>query len=488
MNILKDKIILLGITGSIAAYKAPLIIRELIKRGAEVHAIMTPAATEFITELTIANLSRNPVIVDMFDKNAQQGGAWHIHLAQSCDAMIIAPCSAATLGKLANGICDNSLVAVATAKPLHIPLIIAPAMDETMFNHPSTQRNIEIMKSYGALIIPPEAGELSSGLTGFGRLPDIPVIIEFLEDVLKKKSLKLSNEVNEKNESNEGNEVKKSLLKESLTTAYSLQPNSLSLEAALEKPVPSLQDSVDKIMWSTELEITKLKQSMSGKSKDKPLLGKKLLVTAGPTIEKIDDVRFISNFSSGKMGFALAEIGLKLGASVTLITGKVALECSPEIERIDIISSEELYNHVMLHEKQSDIIIMAAAVADYSPVDTFSGKIKKKETGDKLTIELTSTKGILKELGRIKTEKQLLVGFALESKDEVSNGWNKLKSKNCDMLVVNSANKPDSGFGGDMNTITILNKDGSEKSYPAMSKAECAEEILGRVVEKMSEL
>jgi phosphopantothenoylcysteine decarboxylase/phosphopantothenate--cysteine ligase len=407
---LQGKKIVLGVTGSIAAYKSALIIRELTKAGADVFVIMTESAAKFITPLSLANLSRNPVSGDMFDMQSQQGGAWHIHRAHECDLMIIAPCSATTLGKLANGICDNSLIAVATALPKDIPLLIAPAMDSTMYESASTQRNLATLESDGAIIIPPDDGELSSGITGPGRLPEIDVIIE-------------------------------------------------QIKTSLESKKKTEIDSVSKIA----------------------LKGKKVLITAGPTREKIDDVRFISNYSSGKMGFALAEVAVKNGAEVTLISGPVNIGIPKNINYIAIESANEMYEAVLKQFDNCDICIMSAAVSDFAPLISHEGKIKKDKQEGQFSLELKLNTDILSKLGSIK-ENQILVGFALESSNEIANAKSKLRNKNCDLLVLNSANKPDSGFEGDRNTITILNKNDKIVPYPVMTKMKCATVIFEQII------
>lgn len=474
MNIFNEKHIIVGITGSIAAYKAPLLIRDLIKEGAIVHVIMTPAAVNFVTPMTLANLSRNPVTVDMFDSDAQKGGAWHIHVAHSCDAMIIAPCSASTLGKIANGICDNALVTVATALPRNIPLLIAPAMDSTMWLHPSIQHNASTLKNYGIIIIPPEEGNLSSGFTGPGRLPDIPVLLKYLSDAIQKKHAYMDETKpfihNFENTSSEQIHINQN---------FSESPSELDMKIKdkLSIPINSLSDAVEKDKWSAELELTKLKNS----SQHNFFKDKKILITAGPTIEKIDDVRYISNYSSGKMGYAIAAEAQQSGAQVILISGHVKLEPPEGVQFINVETSKEMYDSVLSEFPKVDIAIMAAAVADFTPINKFQGKLKKSDIGDVLTLRLEPTKDILAAIGSKKTSNQTIVGFALESINEIENGWQKLKAKNCDMIVVNSASKPNSGFGGDDNIITILTKDGKEESYSQMSKQSCSKAILQKI-------
>lgn len=396
-EVLRNKKIIVGVTGSIAAYKSANLVRELKKAGAEVFVMMTPASANFITPLTLANLSRNPVSIEMFDKEAQRGGAWHIQLAHECDLMIIAPCSASTLSKLANGNCDNALVTVATALPRKTPLIIAPAMDSTMFLNPSTQRNIETLKNDGYIIIPPEDGDLSSGIVGPGRLPDIYILMSTIIKALRS---------------------------------------------------------------------------------DGKLRKKTIMITAGPTVEKIDDVRFVSNFSTGLMGYSLAEAASDMGAKVILISGPTNLTPPDNVELIKVTSADEMYQAATTHFPKADISILSAAVADFTPEGVKKGKLKKDDFGEEMVLKLVKTKDILADLGSKKKGKQLLIGFALETDNLIDNAKKKLVNKNCDMIVLNEANKPNSGFGVQLNTITILSKDGSTKEYPPQSKYECAENIL----------
>lgn len=458
IHVLKNKNIILGVTGSIAAYKAPILAREIVKIGGNVHCIMTESATQFTTPITMANITHNPVIINMFDKDTQQGGAWHIHLSHSCEAMIIAPCSATTIGKLANGIADNPLIAVALALPKTTPLLIAPAMDSTMWLHPATQRNVLTLSNDGVIIIPPEEGVLSSGLVGPGRLPEIDIIIDAL-----------------------ANSFSGWLEFDKKIKHPKFVKNNNSVQEVLAKPVETLEESVEKDAFNAELELEKLKKSMA--VADKIYKGKKVLITAGPTLEKIDDVRFISNRSSGKMGFALAEQALKLGAEVVLITGPVNLKANPRIKRIDVETADEMYHAAKYEFTDSNIAILSAAVADYTPANPQKGKIKKHTTGDKMTLELSSTDDILASLGQVKLSDQILVGFALETENEIENAILKLESKNCDFIVVNSANKPRSGFDSDDNTITIIDKARKTNSYPPMSKSACAEVIFKKISE-----
>ncbi|MGB9701789.1 MAG: bifunctional phosphopantothenoylcysteine decarboxylase/phosphopantothenate synthase [Candidatus Kapaibacteriota bacterium] len=450
-RILEGKKILLGVSGSIAAYKAPMLVRELIKEGAEVKAIMTPAAKEFVTPITLSSVSKNPVVFDMFDLNSQSNGAWHIHLAHWCDLAIIAPCSASTLSKLANGLADNALTAVFMALPKHIPLLIAPAMDTTMFEYPATQNNIKILKDFGFNIIPPDEGELASGLSGLGRLADISVIMDYIA-----KSLNSTD--NHKKILNEDNIL-------------------------LNKSLETIEETIEKNEFNTELEFTLLKHKFQNEKLSKYFSNKKVLITAGPTIEQIDTVRYLSNSSSGKMGFAIAEAARQFGADVTLITGPVNLVCSSDINRIDVVSAEDMYNAVIENFENQDVVIMAAAVADFTPKNKFDKKIKKNEVEGNLNIEFIPTKDILLSVGKQKKANQILVGFALESQNEIEYGQKKLIEKNADLIVINSTLIPDSTFQSDFNQVTIINRKNERFDFGKMSKKEVAKIILEKVVD-----
>ena len=404
----KNRKIILGITGSIATYKSPILVREFLKLGAEVRVIATQAAEKFVSLLVLENLTQNPVVIDMFDERIQGKGAWHIDLAHWCDAMLIAPCSATTLSKLATGNCDNALSCVAIALPKEKSLIIAPAMDFTMYEHPATQKNIEIVKDFGAKIIEPDEGELASGLTGKGRLPEFETLLNATNEILNGSRYIVFN---------------------------------------------------------------------SFRKFEQILKNKKILITAGATQEKIDDVRYISNYSTGKMGYALAKVANLFGAEVTLISGQTEIPKPTVSNFIQITTSEEMFVAVQNNFENQDIIIMSAAVADFTPMQKVSGKIKKQDLQDNYSLQMKKTVDILKWLTDNKRE-QFIVGFALETENEIENGKKKLAEKNCDMLVINSASKKDSGFGGDNNTISILSKDGELKNYESMSKEKCAENIL----------
>jgi phosphopantothenoylcysteine decarboxylase / phosphopantothenate---cysteine ligase len=390
---LQGKKIVIGITGSIAAYKIPFLIRLLIREGAVLKVIMTPAATDFVTPLTLSTLSRDSVIIDPFTKN---NGDWnnHVELGLWADLMIFAPVTANTLSKMANGLADNFLVTAYLSS--RCPVFIVPAMDMDMYNHPSTQRNLEILKSYGNSLIEPQTGELASGLTGPGRMEEPEIILSHI--------------------------------------------------------IHYFHSKLD-------------------------FRGKKVLVTAGPTFERIDAVRYIGNFSSGKMGFALANAAASRGAEVVLVTGPTALETShPGIKRVDIRTAEEMLNECLTFFPHSDLTIMSAAVADYTISNPPDYKIKKKQT--KFTLELTPVIDILQKLGGMKKKNQVLVGFALESNDEIKNAQAKMKSKNLDMIVLNSLNDKGAGFGGKTNKVTIISKKNKIIHGQLKDKTEVANDIL----------
>lgn len=393
---LSNKNIILGVCGSIAAYKSAMLVRLLIKAGANVKVILTADASNFITPLTLATLSKNPVYTQYFEAET---GVWsnHVELGLWADYMIIAPASANTIGKMANGLCDNLLTAVYLSAKC--PVYFAPAMDLDMWKHESTQENIDRLKSFGNTLISPNSGELASGLVGEGRMAEPEEIIEFLVATIK-----------------------------------------------------------------------------SGL----PLLGKKALVTAGPTYEAIDPVRFIGNHSSGKMGFAIAEALYELGADVTLITGPTAEKTNIKLTRIDVTSAAEMLNACTAHFSASDITIMSAAVADYTPVTVAEQKIKKKE--DSFNIVLKKTVDILASLGKQKTTAQILVGFALETNHEEMYAKEKLEKKNLDLVVLNSLNDDGAGFKTDTNKITIFNRHLEKISFTVKSKKEVAMDICKEVL------
>lgn len=401
---LKGKKIVLGITGSIAAYKACLIIRGLIKKGAEVQVVITPAGKEFITPITLSALTHKPVISEFF---SQRDGTWysHVDLGLWADTMLIAPCTASTLGKMANGIADNMLIT--TYLSMKAPVFIAPAMDLDMYKHPSTQQNMKTLLQYGNHIIEPEVGFLASGLEGKGRMEEPDVIVNELDHFFEEQATGTSQE-------------------QQTNSNFDLQ-------------------------------------------------GKKILITAGPTYEKIDPVRFIGNYSSGKMGFALAEECQKRGAEVTLVAGPVALACSPTIHRIDVESCEEMYQAATQAFDTSDAAILCAAVADFRPADVADKKIKREK--DDLYLRLVPTHDIAAALGKTKQKHQRIVAFALETNDEENNAQKKRKKKNADFIVLNSTRIPGTTFRTDDNQITIISEKG-KKEYEKKPKSEVARDII----------
>ena len=399
---LKGKKIVLGITGSIAAYKSCLIIRELIKSGAEVQVVITPAGKEFITPITLSALTHKPVVSEFF---SQKDGTWnsHVDLGLWADAMVIAPCTAATLGKMANGVADNMLIT--TYLSMKAPVFIAPAMDLDMYKHPSTQKNIETLRSFGNHIIEPGSGFLASGLEGKGRMEEPENIVKALADFF----------------------------------------------STLSESPSYIEDLKDK----------------------------KILITAGPTYEKIDPVRFIGNYSSGKMGFALAEECSRRGAKVVLIAGPVSLTCTENIQRVDVESCKEMYEAAVEEFPNCDAAILCAAVADFRPETIAEQKIKR--VGDDLLLKLKPTQDIAATIGSMKGEGQRIVAFALETNEEESNAQRKLEKKNADFIVLNSTRIPGTTFQADDNQITIINKEG-KKSYAKKSKAEVARDIVDELV------
>jgi phosphopantothenoylcysteine decarboxylase/phosphopantothenate--cysteine ligase len=395
----QGKKILLGVTGSIAAYKSLLLVRQLIKGGAVVKVILTPSAKDFVTPLSLSTLSKNPVLTDLF-KEAD----WvnHVELGRWADLMLIAPLSANTLAKMANGLCDNLLLAVYLSAVC--PVMAAPAMDEDMWRHPATRSNLEKLQAFGTAIIPVEKGELASGLYGDGRMAEPETILQYIAGLLS-----------------------------------------------------------------------------SGSIRTLGLNGRKALVTAGPTYEAIDPVRYIGNHSSGKMGVAIARELASRGAQVDLVLGPSALEADiPGVSVHRVQSAAEMYEACMQRFSSTDIAVMAAAVADYSPALKSEEKIKK--TGNTLTLELVKTKDILAELGKQKKKGQVLAGFALESTGERAYALGKLKAKNADLIILNSLNDEGAGFGYDTNKITIFGKDGSEVPYERKPKQQVAIDIVDSVV------
>jgi phosphopantothenoylcysteine decarboxylase/phosphopantothenate--cysteine ligase len=393
---LAGKKIIVGVTGGIAAYKIPSLVRLLIKAGAQVQVIATAKALDFVTPITLATVSKNPVI-SKFTKN--ESGEWHNHVALGnwADLMVFAPVTANTLAKMAYGLSDNLLTTVYLSAKC--PVFIAPAMDLDMYAHPATQTNIERLKSFGHTIIPATKGELASGLSGFGRMEEPENIFQSIQQFFEKK---------------------------------------------------------------------------------KTLLGKKVLITAGPTYEKIDPVRFIGNHSSGKMGIALAETAASLGAEVELVLGPTNLSAThPNIHTTKVVSAEEMYQATHKHFKQSDIAILAAAVADFTPKTKANHKIKKD--GNTLSLELTASKDILASLGKIKNNKQVLVGFAMETHNEIENASKKLHQKNLNFIVLNSLNEKNAGFKHDTNKVSIIDDKGELTPYKLKSKLEVAEDIFAKI-------
>lgn len=479
LSSLHAKKIILGVSGSIAAYKSPLLLRELVKRGAEVRVVITPSATNFVTPLVLQNLSKNPVAVEMFERSVQADGSWHIHLARWADAMIIAPCSAKSLAAIAHGFCDTALGCVALALPQHIPFILAPAMDSDMWEHPATQANLEIVKKQGARIIQPESGELASGLIGMGRMPEPLALADYMEALFASPTHASTNTEESSTQENEAPKTQEQTQPEKIITQKEID------EVALRSSHP-LADAVEQDAFDANLALEQLKRSQLPQTS---LAGKTVLITAGPTYEKIDDVRFIGNYSSGKMGYALAEAARDADAKVILVSGPVALPAPENVYRFMVHSAQEMHEVVMPYRESYDIAILAAAVADFTPVHKAEGKIKKSEAGENLSIELRRTPDILAALGSSKKPGQVLVGFALEATNEIEYGKDKLQRKNCDMVIVNTANKERSGFGGDDNTITILQRKGNEievQEYPPMSKKQCAEVIVGNITLALS--
>lgn len=390
---LQGKHIVLGITGSIAAYKAASLARLLIKSGAEVQVVITPSGKEFITPVTLSALTGKPVISEFFTAN---DGTWHSHvdLGQWADLMLIAPATASTLGKMANGVADNMLIT--TYMSMKAPVMIAPAMDLDMFAHPSTHRNLDLLRSYGNIIIEPAAGELASHLIGKGRMEEPENILAIVNGFFAKKQT---------------------------------------------------------------------------------LAGKKILITAGPTHEKIDPVRFIGNYSSGKMGFALAEECANRGAEVFLIAGPVSLKINhPDIKRIDVESAEEMCQAAVEVFSDMDAAILCAAVADYRPAEQYGEKVKREK--EDLSLTLVPNKDIAASLGEMKKSGQKLIGFALETNNEEENAKKKIKKKNLDYIVLNSLKESGAGFQHDTNKIAIIDKNGIRKDFELKSKKEVAADII----------
>ena len=401
MSVLSGKKILLGISGGIAAYKSAILVRLFIKNGAEVKVVMTPDAKEFITPLTLSTLSKNPVHSSFTSDQEDETWNNHVELGNWADLILVCPATANTLSKMANGNCDNLLIAVYLSAKC--PVYFAPAMDLDMYKHQSTKDSIAKLEKNGNILIPVESGELASGLVGEGRLAEPESIINFIEA-----------------------DIMKSL----------------------------------------------------------PLRGKKILVTAGPTYEAIDPVRYISNHSSGRMGYEIAKKAVELGAKVFLVSGPSNQEISNHsIDLLKVVTSQEMHAEVLNHFNDVDVVIMAAAVSDFKPKDFSNKKIKKGNIQPK--IELEKTKDILLELGKLK-KKQFLVGFALENENEIENSIKKLKDKNLDMIVLNSLNDKGAGFGTDTNKITIIDSKTNKTRFDLKDKTEVAQDILNHIITKIN--
>lgn len=435
---LSGKHIVLGITGSIAAYKSCLIIRALVKRGAEVQVVITPAGKEFITPITLSALSRHPVISDFF---SQRDGTWHSHvdLGLWADAMLIAPCTASSLGKMAHGVADNMLVT--TYLSMKAPVFIAPAMDLDMYQHPSTQANINTLKGYGNRFVEPTSGFLASGLEGKGRMQEPDLIVEEMERFF-------------------ANPLKDTTQEGAQGQEKTTQEDTLDQEKTTQK---GAQDQ------------EKMTQEAAQKEKMLPLAGKRILITAGPTYERIDPVRFIGNFSSGKMGFSIAEECRRRGAEVTLVAGPTALQCDAAIRRVNVESAQEMYEACLPVFDTADAAILSAAVADFTPEQKAESKIKRE--ADDLVLRLRPTHDIAKTLGQRKRPGQRLVCFALETNDEEANARGKLERKNADFVVLNSTRIPGTTFNADDNQIAVVTREGV-RSYPKKSKQEVASDII----------
>lgn len=435
---LSGKHIVLGITGSIAAYKSCLIIRALVKRGAEVQVVITPAGKEFITPITLSALSRHPVISDFF---SQRDGTWHSHvdLGLWADAMLIAPCTASSLGKMAHGVADNMLVT--TYLSMKAPVFIAPAMDLDMYQHPSTQANINTLKGYGNRFVEPTSGFLASGLEGKGRMQEPDLIVEEMERFF-------------------ANPLKDTTQEGAQGQEKTTQEDTLDQEETTQK---GAQDQ------------EKMTQEAAQKEKMLPLAGKRILITAGPTYERIDPVRFIGNFSSGKMGFSIAEECRRRGAEVTLVAGPTALQCDAAIRRVNVESAQEMYEACLPVFDTADAAILSAAVADFTPEQKAESKIKRE--ADDLVLRLRPTHDIAKTLGQRKRPGQRLVCFALETNDEEANARGKLERKNADFVVLNSTRIPGTTFNADDNQIAVVTREGV-RSYPKKSKQEVASDII----------
>ena len=392
---MKGKKIIIGISGSIAAYKIPMLVRLLLKKGAEVKIVMTPSAATFVSPLVLSTLTKHPVLIEL---SSNETWANHVALGRWADLMLIAPASCNTIAKMANGICDNLLLAVYLSATC--PIMVAPAMDEDMWNHASLQNNLLQLKSYQNIVLDTEHGELASGLIGFGRMLEIEKLVTEIDSFFNVKQR---------------------------------------------------------------------------------LKNKKALVTAGPTYENLDPVRYIGNYSTGKMGIAIAETLANEGCEVVLVLGPTSLNTlHANIKTIQVRSAEEMLNACTTHFAETDIAVMSAAVADYTPTTLSTSKIKKKD--EEFTIQLKKTTDILKQLGSKKSKNQVLIGFALENKNEKSYALKKLEEKNADAIVLNSLNDEGAGFAYDTNKITIFEKNGTETNYELKSKPEVAKDIVEKII------
>jgi phosphopantothenoylcysteine decarboxylase / phosphopantothenate---cysteine ligase len=401
--VLEGKHILLGVTGGIAAYKSALLVREFIRAGAEIQVVMTRAAAQFVTPLTFGTLSQRDVVMDMYPDNpGETAASWtrHIDLALWGDVMVIAPATANTIAKIVHGLADNFLTSLVLA--LRCPLVVAPAMDVDMYRNPVTQQNISLLRRRGVTIIEPDTGELASGLSGPGRLPDPAVIVEAVRGIL------------------------------------------------------------------------------AGRTKD--FAGRKVLVTAGPTHEPLDPVRYLGNRSSGKMGFSIARAAAQRGAEVTLIAGPVVLPTPPHVHRIDVTTAREMHEAVLPAFSTTDVLIMAAAVADFAPAQPAPNKIKRETIdGDSFTIECAKNPDILRSAADRKVS-QVLVGFALETTNDIEHARRKLTAKGLDLIVANNPTEEGAGFGSDTNVVTLITPDGRADRLPRQTKFDIANVILDRIV------
>lgn len=442
---LKNKHIVLGVTGSIAAYKSAVLARLLVKKGAEVQVVMTPAAKEFITPVTMSALTGKPVVSEFFGRN---DGTWHSHvdLGLWADAMLVAPATAATIGKMAGGVADNMLVT--TYLSMKAPVFVAPAMDFDMFAHPSTTRNLSSLRSYGNLIIEPEEGELASHLVGKGRMAEPEHIVQILDDYFR--VVETTSTFSDRKQI----EAKQDYLPEDVQ------------KRLIKKHVESLEAK----------DAGHLDELPAQKNKSRWLGGRKILITAGPTFEKVDPVRFVGNYSSGKMGFALAEECASRGAEVYLVTGPVTLQThNPLIRRFDVESASQMRNVAVHFFKEMDAGILSAAVADFTPEEVSEHKIKRE--GNEWILHLKPTVDIAAELGKMKQPGQRLIGFALETDHEREHAREKLQKKNLDFIVLNSLNDKNAGFRYDTNKISIISND-NETNYPLKPKSEVADDIV----------